>query len=107
MAAQPSYVQSVQKGNLIESGQSIPLNTNGPMAAVLMAYGGTVTLNETTPVDVANAAVTADSIIAFTLKTVGGTVGAAPVIATITPGTGFSVKGSASDTSIYNYVILG
>jgi hypothetical protein len=79
----------------------------GPLAVAVPAGGGTVTLNETTPVEVADARVTANSIIVLTLKTVGGTVGAQPVIDTITPGTGFTVKGSASDTSIYNYAILG
>lgn len=66
---------------------------------------GTVTLNGATPVSVANTSVTADSVITFTLKTVGGTPGATPT-ATLSPGTGFSVKGTAGDTSVYNYAIL-
>lgn len=71
-------------------------------------YGSsdTVTLNGATGVDVANTAVTANSIIVFTLKTVGGTVGAYPSIKTITPGTGFNVAGTALDTSVYNYRIV-
>jgi len=68
---------------------------------------GTVTLNGATPVTVANAVVTANSQIIFTLKTVGGTVGAVPSIKTITPGTGFTVAGTALDTSVYNYAIIG
>jgi hypothetical protein len=56
---------------------------------------------------VAATAVTANSIIAFTLKTVGGTVGAYPTVVTITPGTGFHVTATASDTSTYNYGISG
>jgi len=68
---------------------------------------GTVTLNESTPVTVAAPLVTANSNIVFTLKTVGGTVGAYPTIQTITPGTGFTVEGGASDTSTYNYWIIG
>lgn len=83
------------------TGQVAPSNTD--LATML----GTVTLNGTTPVTVANTVVTANSIIVFTLKTVGGTVGAQPVIDTITAGTGFTVKGTASDTSIYNYRIIG
>lgn len=68
---------------------------------------GTVTLNGVTPITVANALVTANSVVIFTLKTVGGTVSAnAPNVLTITPGTGFTVGGSASDTSLYTYVIL-
>ncbi len=69
-------------------------------------YKGTVTLNGATPVTVALPAVSADSLIVFTLKTVGGTVGAYPSIKTITPGTGFTVAGTAADTSIYNYAII-
>lgn len=88
-----------------------PINTTtgqlSPTETVVTTFVGTVTLNETTPVTVANANVTANSIISFTLKTVGGTVGAQPVIATITPGTGFTVKGTASDTSVYNYSVVG
>jgi hypothetical protein len=57
-------------------------------------------------VTVVNAAVTSSSVVLFTLKTVGGTVGAIPVVATITPGTGFTVKGTAGDTSTYNYRLL-
>jgi hypothetical protein len=74
-----------------------------------ISYAGsasTVTLNGASVVTVADASVTAHSVILFTLKTVGGTVGAAPVVDTITPGTGFTVKGTASDTSIYNYRVL-
>ena len=66
----------------------------------------TVTLNGTTPVVVANPKITAASIIVLTLKTVGGTVGAVPAIKTITPGTGFSIAGTAGDTSVYNYIVL-
>ena len=51
--------------------------------------------------------VTTGSVVIFTLKTVGGTVGAYPAVATITPGTGFTVVATASDTSVYQYVILG
>lgn len=68
---------------------------------------GTFVCNQATPVTVADAAVTATSQILVTLKTVGGTVGAIPHVATITPGTGFTIVGVASDTSTYNYQILG
>lgn len=73
----------------------------------LYGSSGTVTLNGATNVTVANTAVTANSIIVFTLKTVGGTVSPnAPNVKTITPGTGFAVAGTASDTSVYNYRII-
>jgi hypothetical protein len=59
-------------------------------------------------VTVSNAAVTATSQILITLKTVGGTVSPGTVyVNTITPGTGFTVVNAASDTSVYNYTILG
>lgn len=71
------------------------------------AVSGTFTCNGTTPVVVTNSAVTADSSIIVTLKTVGGTVGdSAPNVRTITPGTGFTIAGIALDTSVYNYRIL-
>lgn len=72
----------------------------------LYGSSGTFTANGATGVDVANAAVTANSVIIITLKTVGGTVGAYPAIKTITPGTGFTVAATASDTSVYNYRII-
>lgn len=68
---------------------------------------GTIVNNGVTPVTTVNAAVTANSNILITLKTVGGTVGAIPHVNTITPGTGFTTIGTASDTSTYNYTILG
>lgn len=72
----------------------------------LYGSSGTFTANGATAVTVANPAVTDDSIIVFTLKTVGGTVGAIPRCVTITPGVGFNVNCTASDTSVYNYRII-
>jgi hypothetical protein len=72
----------------------------------LYGSSGTFTANGTSAVTVANTAVTADSVIVITLKTVGGTVGAYPAIKTITAGTGFTVAATASDTSVYNYRII-
>ena len=80
------------------------------MQAIAQGYFptvGTFVLNGVTPVTVAAATVTAGSQIAITLKTVGGTVGAQPHVETITPGTGFTVEGTASDSSTYNYEIRG
>lgn len=71
------------------------------------AQVGTFTASGVTPVSVSNATVTANSTIIITLKTVGGTVGACPAIQTITPTTGFTVAGTALDTSTYNYAIIG
>ena len=85
----------------ITTGQVAPINNN------LAIMHGTVTLNGASQVTVANTAITANSVVVFTLKTVGGTVGAAPVIDTITAGTGFTVKVTALDTSVYNYRVIG
>ena len=85
----------------------ILIDNFGPIDTVIPEEAGTGTLNGAAPVTVANAGVTTGSIVLFTLKTVGGSVGAVPAIQTITPGTGFTVAGTAGDTSTYNYVILG
>lgn len=79
---------------------------NSSWVASMMA-SGTFAATGASAVTVADANVTANSIVMFTLKTVGGTVGAIPAVKTITPGTGFTVAATASDTSIYNYRILG
>lgn len=79
----------------------------GELSTIVPIGGGTVTLNGVTPIVIADARVTANSIIVFTLKTIGGTVGAGADIETITPGTGFTVQGTALDTSTYNFAIFG
>lgn len=87
---------------------SIDTENAGPLSVNVPAGGGTLTLNGATPVVVADARVTANSIIIFTLKSVNaGTVGAYPNLVTVTPGTGFSVAGTALDLGIYNYAIFG
>lgn len=69
---------------------------------------GTFTANGATTVTVSNTAFSPNSQVDITLKTVGGTVGATlPRLLTATPGTGFTVSGTASDTSVYNYAITG
>jgi hypothetical protein len=78
----------------------------GPTSTFLLVSGGTVTCTGGGTITVSNTNVDAGSAIILTLKTVGGTV-AAPFIATITAGTGFSVTCGASDTSVYNYVVIG
>lgn len=66
----------------------------------------TFTCNGATPVSVTAPEVTAESIVIATLKTVGGTVGAVPAVKTITVGEGFTIAGTASDTSIYNVIVI-
>jgi hypothetical protein len=109
MVAAPAPVAAT---TLTASGTSVltgAVSGAGFVAAVnaVGAAKGTVVINGTAPATVADAAVTANSTIIFTLKTVGGTVGALPAIQTITPGTGFTVAGTASDTSTYNYAVIG
>ena len=81
--------------------------TLGGMNRIFAGRSGTFTCNGTSAVTVVNKLVTPDSVIVVTLKTVGGTVGAVPSVKTKTAGTGFTISGTASDTSVYNYVILG
>lgn len=106
MANQPQSGQVSE--NLVNGGNAgkLPFDSGGALIGAVNTKGGTVTLNSGTPVAVAAPGVTANSIILLTLKTVGGTV-AAPFVATITPGTGFTVNGGGSDTSVYNWVRLG
>ena len=82
-------------------------NYNGGVQSTgIPACGGTFTANSGSAVTVVNANVTANSVVLFGLKTAGGTP-AAPFMVTVTPGTGFTVNSGGSDTSVYNYVILG
>lgn len=70
------------------------------------AKAGTFVANGATPVSVATTAFVAGSVVAISLKTIGGTVGPIPHLATATPATGFTVVGTASDTSTYNWAII-
>lgn len=67
---------------------------------------GTFVLNGSTPVTVSNTSIAITDAIIFSLNTVGGVVGVHPTIVTITAGTGFTVAGTAADTSTYNYAII-
>lgn len=66
---------------------------------------GTVTVNGTSVIAVADPAYAITDVVNFSLNTVGGTVGTIPHLSTNTPGTGFSVVGVASDASKYNYQV--
>lgn len=70
-------------------------------------FVGTFVATGTTSVTVNNANLTATSNIDITLNTIGGTVGSTPSVKSVTPQTGFTVAGTALDTSTYNYVIKG
>lgn len=74
----------------------------------LQVATGTVVVNGVTPATVAYANVTANTVVIFTVTTVGGTVSATqPNVLTKTPGTGFTVGALASDTSTYSWLAIG
>lgn len=77
----------------------------GPTSSYLPVNGGTFACSGGSAT-VSNTNVDAGSAIIITLKTVGGTV-AQPFIATITAATGFTVTCGGSDSSTYNYAIIG
>lgn len=83
------------------------ITSSGPQSIALPGKFGSFTLTEDTPLDVADASVTAASMIVIGLLTPGGTVGALPVVQTKTAGTGFNITGTSGDTSDYTYLILG
>lgn len=90
-------------------GGDITLDTLGKSLKVKAGANGkagTVTVNGATPVSVATTAFVAGSVVLFSLKTVGGTVGQLPHLVTATPATGFDVAATAGDTSVYNWVII-
>lgn len=68
---------------------------------------GTFVANGASAVTVTNANLTANSVISYGINTIGGTPAGSPFMATATPGTGFTVKAAAGDTSTYNYAIIG
>jgi hypothetical protein len=94
---------------LVEVDNGGPVMVVAPVSAFLApsTSKGTFVANGATAVVVANTAVTANSQVFFTLKTIGGTPAGAPFLSAVTPGTGFSVKAAAGDTSTYNYTIVG
>lgn len=101
-SAASSFTSATMSSNLTFTAVGVgPILKQGTNALV-----GTFTLNGTTPVTVSNTAVAITDAIPISLNTVGGTVGVQPHIATITAATGFTVVGTASDTSIYNYALI-
>lgn len=102
LAAATSYGPYASAREFIVDGSaSISLSTFDPTT-----FRGTFTANGASAVTVPNTNVIASDAIVISLNTVGGTVGALPAIQTLTPGNGFTVKGTAGDTSVYNYALL-
>jgi hypothetical protein len=99
--------------NALTSGAAlafIPATGGGgglPADSFTVVNVGTFTANGTAAVTVADTGVSATSIIIYTLGTVGGTPAGKPYEATITPGTGWTVKAAAGDTSTYNFLRIG
>lgn len=90
------------------------IQTTGPSTVTLTAIEsgsfatkGTVVANGSTAVVVNTSAITKESVVSFGLNTVGGTPAGAPFLSAVTPGTSFSVKAVAGDTSTYNWEIRG
>lgn len=69
------------------------------------SLGGTFIGAGGTAVTVTNTNILATTPIVISLNTVGGTVGAHPVIQTITSGS-FTVTTTLADSSTYNYTVL-
>ena len=100
--------------------QVLPVQDNGQPAAStgqtttqaianLVASGtarGSFVANGATGVVVAAPTVAATSVIAISFKTLGGTQGAQPTVTALNAGVGFTVAGTALDTSTYNFVVL-
>lgn len=105
MSNNTTFQRIIFAAKAIVTGGNITGQAGGSVNTV--ETGGTFTANGASAVTVTEPRVTANSAIVITLKTVGGTVGAIPAIQTITPGTGFTIAGTAADTSVYNYLCIG
>lgn len=65
---------------------------------------GTVTVNGASSVVVTDTGYKLGDVVQFGLLTVGGTVGNLPHVVTGTNNVSFTVQGTASDTSVYNWI---
>lgn len=83
----------------------IGLGLSPAIASKLGIITGTLTLNGTSEVTVSDTGLTANHIILLERETVAGTPNVFYLFSR-TNGTGFSVKGTASDTSVVRYVLL-
>jgi hypothetical protein len=96
----------VQNVSPVVVGGAFPYD-GGPQNSQVQASGGTVTL-ASGAASLTGLALTANSIILFTLKTASGTISGLPYLTAISATAGTAtVAGGGSDNSIYNYVILG
>jgi hypothetical protein len=96
-------------GTITTSG-NVTINTVGSgfvQKAGTNGRAGTFVANGASAVTISNTSVAVTDAVIISLNTVGGTVGVQPHVATITAGTGFTVVCTASDTSTYNYSLIG
>lgn len=82
--------------------------TAGPLKLLATSGGrsGTFVANNGTPVVVACAGLTANSVVLPTVKTAVGANAGAAIVVSATPGASFTIASGAADTSTYNYVVL-
>lgn len=105
----PELASAVTDG--VSGTQTVTGNINFQATGNRLAYKtgttcGTFTANGATSVVVNTTAASDTMIVVMSLKTVGGTPAGAPYVFARTPGTSFSVRAVAGDTSVYNWAII-
>ncbi len=102
----------------IDSSQNVGIGTSTPttklqVAGTLSCTGdftpksfGTFTATSSSPYNVPNTSVTANSIIILTVKTPNGANAGQAYVSATSVGVNFTVRSGATDTSVYNYMIL-
>ena len=78
----------------------------GTQVSAVAACGGTVVCTNGGTPTVTNSNIDANSVVMFGLKTAGGTP-AVPIMTSVILGTSFVITCGGSDSSTYNYIILG
>lgn len=102
---------SIIGGTTPEAGTFTTLNANstltlGATIAFPSARKGTFTCTNGGTIAVSNTNMASTSNVIISMSSQGGTITTPPAFKTVTGGTGFSVLCGATDTSVYNYVIL-
>lgn len=99
----------INQNNTLGANTRLLIDANGIVTTPAGFSGkstGTVTANNTTPVTVSNANVTANSIILLTVKTATGANAGEAYVSATSVGVSFTIDSGAADTSVYNYMIL-
>ena len=93
--------------SLLSPNTAAQASKNVPSVGFYIAAQGEFTANGTTEVAVAYAALNANTIVLFSVKTKAGAATTSPAyMFSRTNGTGFSIKSLADDLSVYDYVVL-